>query len=53
MKCEVCKEECDGKLIVRKYEIEDPVVCCPTCFELWTNQEYGKLRKRIKRKDGK
>ena len=47
-KCMVCGEKCEGDLITRDVNILEPVVCCETCFDLWTNQEYDKLKKRVK-----
>jgi len=49
MKCKVCKEKCDGKLMIIDPYIDGKVVCCSICFQLWTNQRYDKLTKRIKK----
>ena len=48
MKCMICQEKCDGKLIIRERRIVEPVICCSTCFSLWVNQDYTNLTKRIK-----
>ena len=43
----VCGEECDEKLTIRDVNIVEPVTCCSTCFNLWANNEYDKLTKRV------
>jgi hypothetical protein len=48
MKCWICKEKCDGKLVVKDPYITEGVICCKKCFNYWANQEYGKLIKRLK-----
>lgn len=50
MKCKVCQEECIGNLIIRDPNIEEEMNCCSTCFNLWANQKYEELTKRIKKR---
>lgn len=51
MKCEICGEKCDGILTVVDKNVGRDVTCCSICFELWTNQKYDKLTKRIKNEE--
>jgi len=50
MKCEVCKRQCKEKLtIVESGWNKAHWNVCEECFNLWTNQDYDKLTKRIKK----
>lgn len=50
----ICRKRCDGKSIVKNLSLIDEkgkVIAwklCPICFNLWANNEFGKLIKRIK-----
>ena len=54
MKCMICKNTCEDKLTLVDANLMDKkgnVIrwkLCEICFNLWANQEYDKLSKRIK-----
>ena len=54
MKCMTCKNQCEGSLVLKDINLlnkKGEVIewkLCKTCFNLWTNQEYDKLTKRLK-----
>lgn len=45
----VCGEKCDGKLIIKDIMVAYDMITCEKCFNLWTSQDYNKLRKRVKK----
>jgi hypothetical protein len=55
MECMLCKEECDGTLIVKSADLIDKsgdVVewkLCGTCFQVWCDRDFERLRKRVKK----
>jgi hypothetical protein len=48
-KCDICQEECDGTLHMIDPQITEDVICCKICFNLWANQDYDELTKRVKK----
>ena len=56
MKCEICKEnEADEKLVMKDVSILDKKTgevkewkLCTVCFNLWANQDFDELSKRLK-----
>jgi ribosome-binding protein aMBF1 (putative translation factor) len=49
MKCNVCGNECDGKLVIVDYYIVGEMKCCPVCFDFWTQNNFDELNKRIQK----
>ena len=51
VECDFCGEECDDTIILRDQVIQkkdgSDLIVCETCLDLYANQEYDKLTKRI------
>lgn len=55
MKCQICKKQCKGNLIIKDINILDSKTnevkewhLCSECFNLWASQRFDKLRERLK-----
>jgi len=48
MKCDFCKKECDGKLILRDVVLAkkdgSDIVLCSDCLNKYANQDYDKIK---------
>jgi len=49
--CDFCDERCDGKIVIKSMEFwkrdGSDCVVCNECFNLYANQEWEKLTKRV------
>lgn len=54
-KCKLCLDKCDGKLVIvsAKFCMKDgsEISVCKTCFNLYANQQFDELTKRIEAKE--
>ena len=50
MRCQICKEKCDGKIIIRDPNIEKGLKVCDDCLNDYGNQNYDNLSKKLKKK---
>ena len=52
VKCDFCKVETDGKIILRDAILEkkdgSDIILCGDCLNLYGNHEYDKLEKKLK-----
>ena len=57
IRCDFCGEECDGTIILRDTNIQkvdgSDLILCGTCLNLYGNQMYEELTKRIENKNGR
>lgn len=48
MKCDFCKSDCDGSLILRDANLEkadgSDIVLCSECLNYYANGEYDKIK---------
>ena len=48
MKCDFCKKECDGKLILRdvvlRKEDGSDIILCSECLNNYVNEDYDKIK---------
>lgn len=47
IKCEICNESCDGKIIIKDINIKRELKVCGNCLNDFGNQDYDKLNEKL------